>query len=66
MSETPEGFERRHSEAPAEGDPTADVSEIRVHSQEPAEGADFPDATPDTSPAAGRAGEEDASPAPEP
>jgi hypothetical protein len=37
MSETPEG-ERRHSEAPAEGDPDADTSETRVHSQDPAEG----------------------------
>ena len=40
MSETPEAGERRHSEAPAGADPTADVSEIRVHSQDPAEGPD--------------------------
>ena len=46
MSETPEAGERRHSEAPAEGDPTADVSEIRVHSQDPAEGPDTVDAGP--------------------
>jgi hypothetical protein len=50
MSETPEAGERRHSEAPAEGDPTADVSEIRVHSQDPAEGPDAVEAKP---PAAG-------------
>ena len=61
MSETPEASERRHSEAPAEGDPDADVSEIRVHSQEPAEGADFADATPDTAPAPGTAGGGEAS-----
>ncbi|MGO4193406.1 hypothetical protein AB4Y67_17300 [Arthrobacter sp. YAF17] len=48
MSETPDPAERRHSEAPAEGDPTADVSEIRVHSEDPAEGADFDDAAPNT------------------
>ncbi|MET1022080.1 MAG: hypothetical protein ABWX69_07770 [Arthrobacter sp.] len=48
MSETPEAGERRHSEAPAEGDPSADTSEIRVHSQDPAEGADDADAAPDT------------------
>jgi hypothetical protein len=61
MSETPEAFERRHSEAPAEGDPDADVSEIRVHAQEPAEGADFEDATPESSPTPGTAEDEDAS-----
>jgi hypothetical protein len=44
MSETPEAGERRHSEAPAEGDPNADASEIRVHSQDPAEGPDAEDA----------------------
>ncbi len=60
MSETTEGSERRHSEAPAEGDPTADVSEIRVHSQEPAEGADFADATPEAAPAARPAADADA------
>ena len=64
MSETPDAAERRHSEAPAEGDPTADVSEIRVHSQEPAEGADFTDEAPDTRPTSGPA--EDNSQVPEP
>jgi hypothetical protein len=54
MSETPEAFERQHSEAPAEGDPTADVSEIRAHAQEPAEGADVEDDTPDGPPAAAK------------
>lgn len=69
MSETPEAFERRHSEAPAEGDPTADVSEIRVHSQDPAEGADIADAaaaaapTPGTPGTPGTAGDNDAGPA---
>ncbi|MDQ0822935.1 hypothetical protein QFZ79_000675 [Arthrobacter sp. V4I6] len=43
MSEMPEAGERRHSEAPAEGDPDADISEIRVHAQEPAEGPDRED-----------------------
>ena len=65
MSDTP-GAERRHSEAPAEGDPTADVSEIRLHSQEPAEGADFVDAAPGTPPAPGTAGVDDAGRAQEP
>ncbi|MGY2743896.1 hypothetical protein [Arthrobacter sp. UYCu723] len=60
MSETPEASERRHSEAPAEGDPDADVSEIRVHSQEPAEGADFEDTTPDSLPAPSTAEDEEA------
>lgn len=59
MSDTP-GAERRHSEAPAEGDPTADVSEIRLHAQDPAEGADFVDAAPGTPPAAGTAADDDA------
>lgn len=44
MSETPEAGERRHSEAPAEGDPNADTSEIRVHAQDPAEGPDAEEA----------------------
>jgi len=43
MSETPEAGERRHSEVPAEGDPDADASEIRVHTQDPAEGPDSDD-----------------------
>ena len=53
MSETPGAGERRHSEAPAEGDPNADVSEIRVHSQDPAEGPDAADTEPDRVPPAG-------------
>ncbi|HET9348468.1 MAG TPA: hypothetical protein VFO13_04960 [Arthrobacter sp.] len=65
MSDMP-GAERRHSEAPAEGDPTADVSEIRLHSQEPAEGEDFVDAAPGTPPTPGAAGVDDAGPAQEP
>jgi hypothetical protein len=43
MSETPELNERRHAEAPAEGEDTdADEtpSEERVHAEEPAEGED--------------------------
>ncbi|MET1063440.1 MAG: hypothetical protein ABWX85_00540 [Arthrobacter sp.] len=64
MSETPEAGERRHSEAPAEGDPNADMSEIRVHSQDPAEGADVADAAPVTPPARGAAA--DKSDVPEP
>ena len=51
MSEMPEG-ERRHTEAPAEGDPTADASEIRVHTEDPAEGADFEDLQQDRVPPA--------------
>jgi hypothetical protein len=43
MSETPEAGERRHSEVPAEGDPDADGTEIRVHTQDPAEGPDTDD-----------------------
>ncbi|WP_411374488.1 hypothetical protein ACLH0K_15790 [Arthrobacter sp. MPF02] len=35
--------ERVHTEAPAEGDPDADVTEIRVHTQDLAEGPDEPD-----------------------
>ncbi|MCU1510729.1 MAG: hypothetical protein JWM01_84 [Arthrobacter sp.] len=53
MSEMPEAGERRHSEAPAEGDPDADASEIRVHSQEPAEGPDAEDTDPDRVPPTG-------------
>ena len=34
--------ERIHNEAPAEGDPDADPTDLRMHSQDPAEGADFP------------------------
>ncbi|WP_255430046.1 hypothetical protein [Sinomonas cellulolyticus] len=36
----PDGDDRVHSEAPAEGDPDQDVAEVRVHSEDPAEGAD--------------------------
>ena len=32
--------DRVHSEAPAEGDPEFDETEIRAHSMDPAEGAD--------------------------
>ncbi len=32
--------DRVHSEAPAEGDPEFDETEIRAHSTDPAEGAD--------------------------
>jgi hypothetical protein len=59
MSETPEAFERRHSEAPAEGDPTAEASDVRAHAQEPAEGADIDDGTPDGAPTPGNAEDED-------
>lgn len=31
---------RVHSEAPAEGDPEFDETEVRAHSMDPAEGAD--------------------------
>jgi hypothetical protein len=61
MTETPEAGERRHSEAPAEGDPNADVSEIRVHSQEPAEGPDAEDSGPGRVPPAGAGERRDAS-----
>jgi hypothetical protein len=43
MTQIPEPVERTHSEAPAEGDETADPADLRRHSQEPAEGADFND-----------------------
>ncbi|MCU1574517.1 MAG: hypothetical protein JWO93_2599 [Micrococcaceae bacterium] len=36
QNETP----REHNEAPAEGDPDADSTGLRVHTQEPAEGED--------------------------
>jgi hypothetical protein len=60
MSETPEAGERRHSEAPAEGDPNADVSEIRVHSQEAAEGPDSEVTGPGRVPPAGAGERRDA------
>jgi hypothetical protein len=47
MSETPETNERRHSEAPAEGEDTdaAEASSAeRVHAEEPAEGSAADDA----------------------
>lgn len=47
MSENPILNQRMHAEAPAEGDPDADPTDLRIHSQDPAEGAD----TPATSPA---------------
>lgn len=43
MKEDSVPVERAHSEAAAEGDETADASELRFHSQDPAEGADFQD-----------------------
>lgn len=48
MSETPESNERRHSEAPAEGEDTDAVetrSTGRIHSDDPAEGASEMDGT---------------------
>jgi hypothetical protein len=39
MSESPEQ-ERAHNEAPAEGDPGADSTDIRQHTQDAAEGDD--------------------------
>jgi hypothetical protein len=44
MSEKLVAAQRIHSEAPAEGDENADPTDIRMHSQEPAEGADIEDA----------------------
>ncbi|HEY9495043.1 MAG TPA: hypothetical protein VIR15_09335 [Intrasporangium sp.] len=38
--EDPVHDDRVHSEAPAEGDPDFDETEIRAHSADPAEGAD--------------------------
>jgi hypothetical protein len=43
MTENPLQGQRVHNEAPAEGDPDADPTDIRVHSQDPAEGADVPE-----------------------
>jgi hypothetical protein len=40
MTENPLQGQRVHNEAPAEGDPDADPTDIRVHTQDPAEGAD--------------------------
>ncbi|UZX04813.1 hypothetical protein F8G81_21135 [Arthrobacter sp. CDRTa11] len=42
MTDKPEATERIHNEAPAEGDLDADPTDLRMHSQDPAEGADFP------------------------
>jgi hypothetical protein len=39
-AEDPVQEDRVHSEAPAEGDPEFDETEIRPHSMDPAEGAD--------------------------
>lgn len=42
MTENPskDDDDRVHSQAPAEGEPSADPSDLRVHAQDPAEGAD--------------------------
>lgn len=40
MSEKLAATQRIHSEAPAEGDLDADPTDLRMHSQDPAEGAD--------------------------
>jgi hypothetical protein len=50
MSEKLAAAQRIHSEAPAEGDLDADPTDLRMHSQDPAEGADTEDA--DTAPEA--------------
>ena len=45
VSETPEQNERRHAEAPAEGESgsAGEVPDERVHAQDPAEGPDTPE-----------------------
>ena len=40
MSEKSVSVQRIHSEAPSEGDIDADPTDLRMHSQDPAEGAD--------------------------
>lgn len=40
MSEKSVSVQRIHSEAPSEGDLDADPTDLRMHSQDPAEGAD--------------------------
>lgn len=40
MNENLAAAQRIHSEAPAEGDLDADPTDLRMHSQDPAEGAD--------------------------
>jgi hypothetical protein len=40
MKDKPAGVQRIHTESPAEGDKSADPTDIRMHSQDPAEGAD--------------------------
>ncbi|MDQ0676819.1 hypothetical protein QFZ30_000201 [Arthrobacter pascens] len=40
MSEKLAAAQRIHSEAPAEGDLDADPTDLRMHSQDPAEGID--------------------------
>jgi hypothetical protein len=55
MTDKPEATERIHNEAPAEGDLDADPTDLRMHSQDPAEGADFPNTDPEQAePATGR------------
>jgi hypothetical protein len=55
MTDKPEATERIHNEAPAEGDLDADPTDLRMHSQDPAEGADFPNTdTGQAEPASGR------------
>lgn len=52
VSETPDQTERRHAEAPAEGEsgsPGA-VSDERLHAQEPAEGPDTAESAADPAP----------------
>ncbi|MHA7210328.1 hypothetical protein [Arthrobacter sp. MDT1-65] len=43
MSENPGDHDRTHTEAPAEGDTDAAPETIRVHAEDPAEGADSDD-----------------------
>lgn len=43
MTDKLRATERIHNEAPAEGDPDADPTDLRMHSQDPAEGPDTPD-----------------------
>ncbi len=46
MNTHKERAERAHSEAPAEGDDTADPTDHRAHAQTAAEGEDFDDDVP--------------------
>jgi hypothetical protein len=43
MNEKSAAAQRIHSEAPSEGDIDADPTDLRMHSQDPAEGADTDD-----------------------